>query len=221
MTIDRYVLVGLWMVWALLCSLLSMRAFDVAVVQAMHDLPHTVVTLFQTITIAGLGKWYLWPSGLGALGFIAAAMMCGDPEQASRYRRLAWTLAFVFAAVLLSGLVSDVIKVAVGRARPKLLAEAGFYGFVPLNFRSDHQSFPSGHATTGAAVAFAVAWLWPAWRWPMMIFAAAVAASRVVIGAHFMGDVIAGLAIGWVVTWGLREWFAGNNILFRQEVPSG
>ncbi len=220
MNAERRLLAGLWVVWALLCCLLSMGAFDIAVSNAMRDLPPDVVGVFRAITVAGLGQWYLWPTGLGALALVVAGVMTDDPARAAHYRRLAWALAFVFAAVLLSGLVADVIKLLAGRARPKLLAEAGVFGFEPLGLHADRQSFPSGHATTAAALAAALAWLGVVWRGPLVAFALVIAASRVVINAHYLSDVIAGLSIGWVVTWALRECFAAHRVVFEPE-PDG
>ncbi len=60
----------------------------------------------------------------------------------------------------------------------------------------DEFSFPSGH--TLHAVAFsiiAIAWF-PALTLPLVIFAALVALSRVVLGLHYPSDVLAGIALG-------------------------
>jgi membrane-associated phospholipid phosphatase len=66
-------------------------------------------------------------------------------------------------------------------------------------------SFPSGHATLSAAFATLMAllaWQWLAgWRRPFAVvvcatFAIGVAISRVVLGVHFLTDVVGGLAVG-------------------------
>ena len=206
----------MWLVWAGWVCLLSMHAFDPAVSQAARALPEEIHALFRTITVAGLGQWYLWPLGLGAIGLVAASYTVakGNSERVRRYRQWAWILIFAFLAVLLSGLLVDLIKVVVGRARPKLLELAGFYGFLPVNFRADYQSFPSGHAATAASVAMVVVYLRPELRWPALAFALPIVASRVIINAHFLGDVLGGSAFGVFVTWMLREWFAGHKVVF-------
>jgi len=215
--VQRRLLSVLWLVWALWCCLLSIHSFDAAVSQAMRTLPGWFHDLFAAVTVAGLGKWYIWPAGLAALGLGGFSRTVADPERALWYRRLAWAFGFVALAVLLSGLASDLIKVAVGRARPKLLEQAAYYGFSPIGFRSDYQSFPSGHATTGAALGLAVAFLVPRLRALGLAFALTIAASRIVINAHFLGDVMGGAAIGCFTAWWLRDWYAAHGVLFVHE----
>ncbi|MEI6560232.1 MAG: phosphatase PAP2 family protein [Rhodospirillaceae bacterium] len=211
---ERRVLALMWLVWAGWVCLLSIHAFDAALSLAMRGLPPEVHAVFRVITVAGLGKWYLWPLGLGAAGLGAAAAVLPGQERARRYRQWAWLLLFAFLAVLLSGLAVDVIKVVAGRARPKFLELGGFYGFLPINFRADYQSFPSGHAATAASVALVVTYLWFELRWLAWAYALPIIASRVVINAHFLGDVIGGVAIALFVTWALRDWFAGHDVVF-------
>jgi membrane-associated phospholipid phosphatase len=60
-------------------------------------------------------------------------------------------------------------------------------------------SFPSNHASVAGAVAVAV--LWSAGRLgvAVLVFAAAAAASRVLVGVHFPHDVVAGFLLGALV----------------------
>ena len=213
---ERRLLAAMWLVWAGWLCLLSMHTLDAAVSQAARTLPEDIHAVFRVVTVAGLGSWYLWPLGLGATGLIAASFTVakGKAERARLYRQWAWILIFAFLAVLLSGLLVDVIKVAVGRARPKLLELVGFYGFLPVNFRADYHSFPSGHAATAASVALALTYLRPELRWLALAYALPIVASRVIVNAHFLGDVVGGAAIAVFVTWALREWFAGHKVVF-------
>jgi membrane-associated phospholipid phosphatase len=57
-------------------------------------------------------------------------------------------------------------------------------------------SFPSGHSASAAAFATGAALEMPAAAVPLGGLAAAVAASRVVTGAHFPSDVAAGVLVG-------------------------
>ena len=215
--VQRRVLSVMWLVWVLWCCLLSIHHVDAALSQALRAAPAGLRDLFGVITVAGLGKWYIWPAALAALGCAGFASTVKDAERALWYRRLAWALGFVALAVLISGLASDLIKVLVGRARPKLLAQATYYGFLPIGLRADYQSFPSGHATTGAALGLAVAVLLPRLRWVGLAFALTIAASRVILNAHFLGDVMGGAAIGCFTVWWLRDWYAAHGVLFVHE----
>ncbi len=68
-------------------------------------------------------------------------------------------------------------------------------------------SFPSGHSASAAAFATGVALEQPLVAVPVGLVAAGVAASRVHTGVHYPGDVVAGLAVGALATYGVsRVW---------------
>jgi membrane-associated phospholipid phosphatase len=69
-------------------------------------------------------------------------------------------------------------------------------------------------------VAASIGLLWPRLRLPLALAAAAIALSRIVINAHFLGDVIGGAAIGAATVWLLREAYAGRRLLF-EHAPDG
>ncbi|MCW5965298.1 MAG: phosphatase PAP2 family protein [Bryobacterales bacterium] len=60
----------------------------------------------------------------------------------------------------------------------------------------DRFSFPSGHTITAFAVATPLVLLYPVLAVPLLLCAVSVAASRVVLGMHFLSDVLAGTVIG-------------------------
>lgn len=120
-----------------------------------------------------------------------------------RWHRVA---LFVVVAVGGAGLANHLMKLAVERERPDLGLLAN-----PSSF-----SYPSGHSS-GAAVCFAAAALCLGRgrdRSTQMILiavaaalAAMVAASRVLLGVHWLSDVLAGLALG-------GAWFALCAVAF-------
>ena len=115
-------------------------------------------------------------------------------------RALSAIPAFLFASIAASGLVADLMKIGFGRLRPKLLFRSDLYGFTWLGWRPDHWSFPSGHSATIVALFSALWWLWPQHLLFYILAAAIVAGSRVVVGAHYPSDVMAGALVAVVTT---------------------
>jgi len=60
----------------------------------------------------------------------------------------------------------------------------------------DRFSFPSGHSTTAFAVALALGSFYPEIMPLLLLLAANVAVSRVVVGMHFVSDVLVGSGAG-------------------------
>jgi membrane-associated phospholipid phosphatase len=106
-----------------------------------------------------------------------------------------YSLAFIASLTLGSG-VLHVIKLVLGRRRPRDDMEMGLYGFMPLAFNPDYNSFPSGHALTICCVAVIFTCVWPLW-WPVWFaIAALLAVTRALLTAHFLSDVLIGAGIG-------------------------
>ena len=60
----------------------------------------------------------------------------------------------------------------------------------------DRFSFPSGHSTTAFAVAVSLGSFYPEIMPLLLVLAANVAISRVVVGMHFLSDVLVGSGVG-------------------------
>lgn len=122
--------------------------------------------------------------GDGALWIVAGALLLlwGTPF----VRRL--TLVALLA-VLATGAVSTAVKYAVRRLRPQELPQ--YYAI-----RHDRYAFPSGHATRMGAIAVVVGYFVPRLAPLGYGLALGVAACRVVVGVHYVSDVVIGLLIG-------------------------
>ena len=173
--------------------------YDARVIAWAASLPPGVHAGFHWITRFGQSDWLLIPSG-----FVVVLVALGDWRQVSRANAAAWWEIATFAAVLFivvaaSGLTTDIIKPIVGRFRPDYVTP-GVFPFAPLSFGGyAHYSFPSGHATTMAAVAAMAAFVPTVATGPIVLAAALVAISRVIIGVHFPSDVVGGLLVGLTV----------------------
>jgi undecaprenyl-diphosphatase len=60
----------------------------------------------------------------------------------------------------------------------------------------DKYSFPSGHSITAFAVALSIGLFYPDLQGCLLAVAFLIASSRIILGMHFLSDVLAGSAIG-------------------------
>jgi membrane-associated phospholipid phosphatase len=123
-------------------------------------------------------------------------------------------LQFIFCAVAVPNLVTEVLKYSVGRGRPFVGGEANAFHFSHFAGNPAYYSFPSGHATTAFALAFAVSVVWPKARVAMAVYAIVIAATRLVLVAHHPSDVVAGALVGIVGAMFVRYWFAARRLGF-------
>jgi undecaprenyl-diphosphatase len=123
-------------------------------------------------------------------------------------------LGFLFSAIALPGLVVTIVKRLVGRARPLVGGSVDPFLYLPLGWKVEYASFPSGHATDAFAAAMAIGALWPQVRPWMWTYAVVIAMSRVVLTAHYPSDVLAGAIVGVTGAILVRAWFASRGLAF-------
>lgn len=172
--------------------------------------PIWVIDLFNEITDYGRSGWFLWPAGIL---IIALAVVAATAQRLARLTivSLIVRLEFIFAAIALPGLVGTIVKHLIGRVRP---SGAGPFAYVPFSWRAAYASMPSGHAITAFAVAVALGALWPRARPLLWLYAVVIAASRVIIAAHYPSDVIAGACVGGFGALLVRNYFAARRLGF-------
>ncbi|EKV32332.1 Membrane-associated phospholipid phosphatase [Caenispirillum salinarum AK4] len=156
--------------------------------------------------IGEAGVWYILAVGMLAVSEVRRRLawtLTGAAEQLRRVR--AW--GFMVLSMLLSGALIHVVKFTTGRIRPEdmLNTDTPLYGFYPF---SGEQSFPSGHSQAIFSAMVALGILFPRHRWWFIGIASLVAFSRVATYQHFLSDIIAGSAIGVLVTLGLARKFS-------------
>lgn len=161
----------------------------------------SAASLAIRMTDIGLGVWYVVPA---ILALFAANQL--DWSRAAGQRLLLlynWTGLAAFVLVSVGGalLFSNIIKRIIGRARPVHFQEHGAFAFDPLALDASWASFPSGHSATVGGVVGALVLVWPASRWVAVPVGMWLAATRIVVGAHYPSDVVMGFSLGfaWAV----------------------
>ena len=158
---------------------------DIPLARALQSIDAVTRAIFGFVTRLGEGGVYLVPLGLA---FLWAWL--------KREKLWATRAGFVFLSIAVPGIFADIIKPVFARARPVLLFRENLYGFTWGSPHANAWSFPSGHSITVTALAIALYAIYPA-AWPAYaLLAVAVMASRVILDAHYLSDVIAGFYIG-------------------------
>src|ERR1700719_3194631 len=131
------------------------------------------------------GDGWLWY----AMGLVVA--LWGGSE---RFR----ALASAVTAVGLGTALFLRLKRAFGRKRPCALEPHCWATLLP----PDQFSFPSGHTITAFAVTVSLGIFYPAMLPGLFFCAVSVALSRILLGMHFLSDVLAGAALGTALGYG-------------------
>lgn len=171
--------------------------------------------LWPVRILTDFGKDAYVLSGLAA-SLIVIAFLSPLLRGSSRVRWLSFGIQvqFLFFAVLTPVLAGVVVKRIAGRGRPFVGGEANPFNFVPFAGTEAYASFPSSHAITAFALAFAVTAVWPRARLAMIVYALLIAGSRLVLLAHHPSDVVAGALIGVLGAMSVRYWFAARRLGF-------
>jgi membrane-associated phospholipid phosphatase len=199
-TIDEKVVGGLMLAVAL--AIVFGTAFAVGIVFDMVDQESGLAEWDESVAEWGSENASSWSTrvldtltdlgGTEWLIVIASAVAIYDYV---RHRNLH---VVVFLAVVLIGVstINNGLKLIVDRERPSVTHLVGSSG----------SSFPSGHSAAAAAAWFALALVvgryWPRRGRAVAAAIAAVvtmtvAASRALLGVHWLTDVIAGVLVGW------------------------
>jgi undecaprenyl-diphosphatase len=133
--------------------------------------------------------------GLSVVGYFGAVWIALAAALALATRKSpGFPVLLTATSVWTADLIALGLKVAVERPRPsQTIPQAD-----PLMGASGG-SFPSGHAASAFAGAVALSYLWRRGTPLFLLLAAAIAFSRVYVGVHDPGDVLAGAALGTVV----------------------
>ena len=211
---PSYARIGACAVASLIVIVGLMIFVDAWAVETALHLPRWVVAPFKEVTDFGKSGWFLFPIGLG-LALVAALASPALPRFTLLVMGAAATrFAFLFAAIAVPGAFAATIKRVIGRSRPFADGLVDPFHYLPLFWRPDYASLPSGHATTAFSALIAIGLLWPRLRPIMWAYALIIALSRVVVLAHYASDVFAAAIVGAVGAWLVRDYFAARRLGF-------
>lgn len=174
---------------------------DTAVFYAINHLPHGWFSDGFFGMLSGLGdSGFIW--------FIIGIWFILREEKRDKHFFLplgvAGLLSWFFSEVLLKSIVA--------RIRPSNILEH----VVSVGFPNGY-SFPSSHATLAFALAVVLAYKKPQYKKMLFILAILIGFSRIYLGYHFPGDVLAGSVLGTGIGFGV---IAGYRLMKQRRVVS-
>jgi lipid A 4'-phosphatase len=144
---------------------------------------------FVKITVVGDSFWV----------FLSSSLVCFYcfffKKNDIFFKKIFVNSSFLFSATLITGLLTQIIKHLVGRARPNHSASE-FFNF--FNFDSIFHSFPSGHTSTIFLVALVFSMFTPKLKYFYFCCAGVIGLSRVIVGAHFLTDIMGGAILAYI-----------------------
>ncbi len=173
--------------------------------------------LFEQVNTLGPGPELLWdvlnPHTrnyvlLGAVAALAAATVS--------VRLVYPVVGLVLASAIASWGLLELVYAGFDRPRPEEVLDASRI-VLNGNHWAHLESFPSGHMAITTAIAGATALVFPRLRTLLWLYVAAVAFTRVLFGAHFPLDTVAGIVLGAVVARAAYSLFVEVGLLERRE----
>lgn len=134
--------------------------------------------LWMIIATRG-GDGWLW------YGVSVLVVAFGGPERFA-------AMAAAWSACGAGALLFVTVKKLTGRKRPNQLVPHCWATLLP----PDQFSFPSGHTITAFAFTLAVGSFYPPVMGVLLFCALSIATSRIVLGMHFLSDVVVGALLG-------------------------
>ena len=201
-----------WLILGGNLALLAVFLFADPVARFVRSSDSDLKSFGAVITDAGNSTWIF--TAVGVLFLQALKQQRSADCRIVRYNAslIMQAASYIILTVALAGLTSNMLKWLFGRARPAL--ESAF-SFFPFEGGHVYASFPSGHATTIGAIMMSLYLLAPALRLPVLVLALWLGFSRVMVGAHYPSDVIAGLTLGAWFALLLATLFARYGFLFK------
>lgn len=190
--------------WLILGGVATTTALAFTVDEDVRDFMHRNRTDFlDKYTVVGRQYGEVLTAGIISGAIYFGGLAAGSTEVRETGRMLIETLAY-------AGIVTTVLKSALGRSRPFL--NEGAFKFRGLQFKNEHISLPSGHSTVAFAMSSVLASRIKNTYASIGLYslAAFTAFQRMYDDKHWLSDTILGAAIGHfiglaIVNYGSKE----------------
>ena len=154
-------------------------------------------SFFINITEVGNSAWYFIVSF-----FFISILLINKKLKFLKIKETHKKINFFISTIIYisaAGIITQIFKHLVGRPRPNYTNYENLFDFKFFTLESNFHSFPSGHASTVFMVCFIICSILPLLRYYFYFLAGIVALSRVVVGAHFFTDIVAGALLSLIV----------------------
>ncbi|WFU01759.1 phosphatase PAP2 family protein [Rhizobium sp. CB3171] len=192
---------------------LAFFVFDTPLGQAAKNLSPRLIAVAGAVTDIGRLAWIL--AAIAVVFAVGLFIVRRSPTHGG-YRSvlLIRMVTYVGLSVLSTSIIVNLLKYAIGRARPLLYDQYGILGFEPFHGDFLFQSFPSAHSANVGALFTALALLFPRFRLLFIGIGLWLGASRIIIGVHYPSDVAAGLALGAWIAFAVAILFSRFGLVF-------
>ena len=184
-------------VWSGGVALLGLLTFASARLIGATPLHRLDEELFQLVNGLGPGPEVAWTLlDPHTRNYIVLVALAGTIALFTRPPRVLSVLALMLGSAVLSWGLLEAVYALHDRPRPEEVFDPSA---ISLNGHSwaRLESFPSGHMAITTALAVALAFAFPRLRRVVWAYILAVAFTRVMFGAHFPLDTLAGVALGY------------------------
>jgi membrane-associated phospholipid phosphatase len=139
---------------------------------------------------------------------LAAALLAGP-------RRIPGVLALELAGALAVGLLNGVYALY-DRPRPSEVFDSAEVALAYGHDWARIEAFPSGHMAVVTALAATAWFFFPRLRYPLIAYVVLNGVTRVLFGAHFPLDVVAGIALGYGSARAVQALFVQTGVIAKR-----
>ena len=185
---------------AIVLLLAGLAALPIDRGSAHYFREHLYTPLFRAAyRITDLAKGGPWIAA-AALAYVGAQLWLSTATPSALAGTISQYALALLASFVAGSVVLHVLKIFLGRRRPRDDVEHGLYGFRYFTWQLQYDSFPSGHAMTIFSVAVIASIIVPVLAPLWFGIALVLALTRAMLIAHFLSDVLIGAALGVIAT---------------------